>query len=115
MDGVNALETPEDYLLSDLFETREASHMWANDEINWEGAWNREGQVTCWDVNTCNADGNHGTTHVRYGGHPHPIQTAEEFEKQGGFSRFGVGVRCVPVLYEGYLSYVVVYKRGWTV
>ena len=115
MDGVNALEAPEDYLLSGLFENREAAHLWANEEINWAGEWNREKQVACWDVNTCDLDGNTGTTHVRYGGHSHPIQTAQEFEKQGGFSRFGVGVRCIPILYEAYLCYVVVYKRGWKV
>uniref|UniRef100_A0A6C0BCT2 Helicase/UvrB N-terminal domain-containing protein n=1 Tax=viral metagenome TaxID=1070528 RepID=A0A6C0BCT2_9ZZZZ len=115
VDGVNALETPEDYLLSDLFENREAAHMWANEEINWAGAWNTGGQHRPSNVDTHGADGNAGTTHIHSRGGLHPIQTAEEFQAQRDYSRFGAGVRCVPVLMEGDLCYVVVYKRGWKV
>ena len=107
----------DNYLLSETFPLESDAMEWARDNINWSGVWNNTRQQrNTWKVNPCNPDGSPGITHIRYGGEAHPITTEEVFKNQGNFSRFGFGVRCVPIKNDiDTLSYIIVYKASWLV
>jgi hypothetical protein len=112
------------YLLSDLFPSRLDAKEWGNSHMDWTGDWNKKKnqnanqpvafiQQNTWKVNPCNPDGGPGNTHIRYGGKAYPIQTEEVFRRQNNYSRFGQGVRCVPLKTGDTLSYAVIYKASW--
>jgi hypothetical protein len=105
-------EVEEDvYQMSDIFTLQEAME-WGNSHINWDGEWNRRKQRNTWKVNPCNPDGSPGNTHIRYRGDSHLIVNEAEF-RRGDFSKFGDGVRCVPIKDGDHLSYTVVFKTSW--
>jgi hypothetical protein len=112
-DTIGALAVANDYTLSQLFQNKTDAFAWANTAINWQGEWNTRNQIAVWNVNPCNTNGSPGNTHIRYGGTPHPIPTEEVFRRQGNFSKFGYGVRCVPIKTGDTLSYIIVYKASW--
>jgi hypothetical protein len=101
------------YLLSEIFQSQSDAMEWGNSHINWSGDWNTREQRNTWRVNPCNPDNSPGNTHVRYAGKAYPITTEAEFKIQGNFSRFGYGVRCVPIKTADTLSYIIVYKASW--
>ena len=104
-------EVEEDvYQMSDIFTLQEAMD-WGS-HINWDGEWNRRQQRNIWKVNPCNPDGSPGNTHIRYRGEAHLIVNESEF-RRGDFSKFGDGVRCVPIKIGDHLSYTVVFKTSW--
>ena len=102
------------YTTSHTFLTRDDAHEWAIGIMNWDGQWNaimRSTRPT--NVNPCDEAGGPGTTHIRYRGESHPIPTEEEFRASNDFSKFGSGVRCVPVRTGTTLSYIIVCKESW--
>ena len=104
----------DNYNTSDIFLSQTEAMEWGNSHINWSGVWNNARQQrNTWKVNPCNPDGSPGITHIRYGGEAHPITTEALFKRQGNFSRFGFGVRCVPIKTGDTLSYIIVYKTSW--
>jgi hypothetical protein len=104
----------DDYQISNTFPSLTEAFEWVNSNINWSGAWNNTHQQRgTWKVNPCNPDGSPGITHIRYNGQAHPIPTEAEFARQGNFSRFGFGVRCVPIKTGDILSYKIIYKSSW--
>jgi len=108
--------TVDSYQMSELFLTSLIASEWADNHINWGGEWNTirsTPQLSSWNVTPCNPDGSPGNTHIRYGGEAHVIVTESEFRHQGNFSRFGAGVRCVPIKTGDTLSYTIVYKTSW--
>lgn len=117
VDGLDEVEVDTEieedtYQMSVILPLQEAMD-WGNSHINWDGEWNRRRQQrNAWKVNPCNPDGSPGTTHIRYRGDAHPIVTEAVF-RRGDFSKFGDGVRCVPIQTGDYLSYTVVYKTSW--
>ena len=111
------------YLLSELFPNDSDAKEWGNSHMDWTGDWNKKEQdadqpvafkqQNTWKVNPCTVDGGPGNTHVRYGGKAYPIQTEEVFRRQNNYSRFGQGVRCVPLKTGDTLLYAVIYKASW--
>ena len=100
------------YSLSSTFANREDAHRWILPRINWTGDWNTTNtRVT--NVNTCFEDGSPGTTHIRSRGTSIEIPIESAFRVSNDYSRFGQGVRCVPVKNGTTLSYIIVYKTAW--
>jgi hypothetical protein len=102
----------DNYQISKPFQIQSDAMEWGNIHINWNGVWNTREQYNTWKVNPCNPDGSPGNTHIRCRG-ALPIPTEAEFRVQGNFSRFGDGVRCVPIKTGHTLSYIIVYKTSW--
>jgi len=111
VDSATDVEEVDHYQMSAIFTLQEAME-WGNSHIHWDGEWNRRLQRTPWKVNPCNPDGSPGTTHIRYRGEPHPIETEAVF-RRGDFSKFGDGVRCVPIQIGDHLSYTIIHKTSW--
>ena len=100
------------YSLSPTFGSREEAHAWILPRIRWDGEWNpTNGRV--FNVNTCFQDGSPGNTHIRSRGSSIEIPIEGAFRISNDYSRFGAGVRCVPVKNGATLSYIVVYKAAW--
>ena len=81
--------------------------------MKWQGVWNKEKQIACWTVNTCDIEGKAGSTHIRVNTQSVPIPTYEELLAKHYYS--GAGVRCLPILQNGKLMYVISFRRGWKV
>jgi hypothetical protein len=106
-------EENDNYNLSQIFPIQSDAMEWGRRCINWDGIWNSQQQIAPWKVSLWNPDGSPGITHIRYNGRAHPIPTEAEFSGEGNFSRFGFGVRCVPIKTGDTLSYIIVYKTSW--
>lgn len=107
-------DTPVVYSLSPTQETRELAHAWIMPRINWAGEWNTSNSRVI-NVNTCFEDGSPGNTHIRSRGQSVSIPIEQAFRMSGDFSRFGAGVRCVPVKNGTTIMYIVVYKNEWLI
>ena len=101
------------YLLSPTFDTREAARNWILPRINWAADWNTTNSRVV-TVNTCDQAGDPGNTHLRSRGESIPIPTEDAFRlARDWWSRFGAGVRCVPVKTGDATRYIVPYKESW--
>jgi hypothetical protein len=109
-------ELDEPYVLTQTFADRDAARVWAVANIIWGGEWNQNArQAAVWNVNTCEPDGSPGITHIRYSGRSHPIPSEHAFRISRDLSKFGGGVRCVPVKNDNVISYIIVYKNSWAI
>ena len=108
------LSMVDNYKISEFFPNRSEARQWGNTNINWDGEWNTR-QRTPTNVNPCNLDGRKGNTHIRSRGSSYLIPTLEEFRVERDFSKFGYGVRCVPVkdAVSNSLLYAIIYKTSW--
>jgi len=121
VDGLDDVEENEDnliltdsYQISQIFPLQSEAMEWGRANINWEGGrWNTQHQSNPIRVNPCNPDGSPGNTHIRYRGQSHLILNEEAFKRQGDYSRFGSGVRCVPIKTGNTLSFIIAYKSSW--
>ena len=93
----------------DAFAWATASIHWAHEEL--------EGKTKPTKVNPCDPSGGSAKTHMSSRGHrgaeAEPLVSREALLDSGDLSRWGEGVRCVPVLSGTAIQYVVVFKRVW--
>jgi hypothetical protein len=103
------------YDISPTFATRAAASEWARDNINWNGEWNSVvKQTSVWNVTLYAADGQSiGNTHIRYNGAAHPVKTEDATRLEQNLSKFGQGVRSLPVKTGTSISFVVIFKSAW--
>jgi len=117
VEGLNPVfderdDVPVEYSLSPTFATRDLAHQWILPKINWAGDWNTTNSRVI-NVTPCFEDGSPGNTHIRSRGASVPIPIEQAFRMSQDFSRFGAGVRCVPVKNGTALAYIIVYKNVW--
>jgi hypothetical protein len=103
------------YQMSNIFQSHAEAMEWGRNNINWDGVWNTQKQSNPINVTPCNPDGSPGITHIRNRGQSVLILDEVAFRRQGDFSRFGSGVRCVPIKTGETLSFTIVYKSLWLV
>jgi hypothetical protein len=120
VDGLDEVEDDQDnllindaYQISRLFPLQADAIEWGRTNINWLGIWNTQHHANPIRVNPCNPDGSPGNTHIRYRGQSHLILNEVAFRRQGDYSRFGSGVRCVPIKNGDTLLYTIAYKSSW--
>ena len=99
--------------ISDVFPTKEAAFEWAATNINWaHEIFSRYGKILTKPLNVtpCDVSGNEEgeKTHMRPTTGCVPILNRADLVKKE--YSFGHGVRCVPVIVESGLGYVLVYK-----
>ena len=105
-----------DYTITHGFLTREEAHQWASSNIKWERVLNGAEQPihrnsVPWDVTFIDDE---TRTHIHdHGSTLGKLVSSWNQLDQSNISRFGQGVRCIPVLYEDQIRYVVSYKVGW--
>jgi hypothetical protein len=105
-------DIPVVYSLSPTFATCEQAHQWILPRINWAGEWNTTNSRVI-NVTPCFEDGSPGNTHIRSRGQSVLIPVEQAFRNSNDFSRFGAGVRCVPVKNGTTIAYIVVFKDAW--
>ena len=104
----------DNYNTSDLLENQSDAIEWSIHHINWEGTWNTERHRRATNVGIYDSDGRPGNTHFRSRGKSLIIPTVAEFREERDLSKFGSGVRCVPIKKnEHELLYTIIYKTSW--
>jgi hypothetical protein len=109
-----------DYLISENFTRPVDAYEWATNNINWEhidlkDKFTSPTMVT--PLNSMGQDDGITKTHMSSRGHRRrdvePIVARNELVTQQDLSRWGNGVRCVPVTSDSGLQFVIVYKSIW--
>jgi hypothetical protein len=101
------------------FDSADDAKKWAKQNLVWINSETKEAvRKSVWDVGMHDKDGKPGgTTHLKPSARKmvEEIKTVADFRANGDFSRFGGGVRCVPVYTSDdktSISFMLVYKRS---
>ena len=110
------------YTISSEYPTRELAHAWARENIAFDVHESLRGpNRNPFNVNECDINGNrtaktHMSSNQHRSGNCEPIVPLSTLTPMGNLSRWGEGVRCVPVISSTDSTvnhYVVVYKQAW--
>jgi hypothetical protein len=102
---------PDEYTITEtIYTDRSLAHAWAVGAMCWDRVVNSMGERihggnAPWDVNF-HSDG------MLYDHGPKPVSCWAVLDRSN-LSRFGEGVRCIPVLTGTKIGYVISYKTGW--
>jgi hypothetical protein len=110
------------YTISDEFSTRELAHAWSRENIAFDvhqalrGPNRNPFNVNERDINGNRTANTHMSSNQHRSGNCEPIVPLTALIPMGNLSRWGEGVRCVPVISSTnppVNHYVIVYKPAW--